>query len=201
MQLIENIFGSKGRIRVLKKLSRHRNWWFNLSELSKDMGVNRGALSKILSRLEKESLISVNIKGKIRLFQLNEENIFVNKVIIPAFAMEERLLSDIKKRISAPFPEKDALSIILYGSYARGTERVESDIDIMVIAKSKSEKKCSDIAEKLSSNFLGKGLLLRIDVIGKNEFRKLYLEKEPSIMSIAKTGIAIRGKDIKDVVQ
>ncbi|VVB59613.1 Nucleotidyltransferase domain protein [uncultured archaeon] len=200
MQLIENLFGSRGRIKVLKELSRHKGWWFNLSELSKDMVVNKGALSKILDCLEKENLVVLNRKGKIKLFRLNEESIFVIRVVLPAFKLEEELFKDIKQRIIAPF-SKNAISIILYGSYAKGTEKLQSDIDVMVITKRKCEEKCKNIANKLSSDFLNKGLLLRADVINENDFKKIYLQREPSILSIVETGVAINGRDIRELVK
>lgn len=202
MQLIENIFGSKSRIRVLKKLSKHSDWWFNITELSKDMGMNKGGLSKILNRLEKENLIIMNRKGRIKIFKINGQNIFVDKIVIPLFKMEEDLFSDIKKKIAEQFPEKQTVSIILYGSYAKGLERLDSDIDVMVIVENRIfERKCRIIAENLSSEFLNKGLMLTIDIIIKGEFRKLYLQKEPSVKSIAETGIVLEGKPIEELIR
>ncbi len=202
MQLIENLFGSRSRIKALKKLSKHKDWWFNITELSKDIGMNKGGLSKILNRLEKENLIIMNRKGKIKIFKINGQNIFVSNVIVTLFKMEEGFFSDIKKKITEQFPEKQIVSIILYGSYAKGLERLDSDIDLMVIAENKvSERKCKIIAEKLSSEFLNKGLMLTIDIIIKDEFRKLYLQKEPSIKSIAETGIVLEGKNIEELIR
>lgn len=202
MQLIENLFGSKTRIKVLKRLSRHEDWWFNITELAKDMNINKGALSKILNTLEKENLIILNRKGKIKIFRLNRENVFANKVIIPVFKMEEELWKYFKTNIIKSFSSEDVDSIILYGSYAKGSERLESDIDVMVVIKNISfERKCKIIAEKLSQEFLNKGILLTIDIIDEKVFKKLYLQREPSISSIMESGIILSGKSLEEMIR
>lgn len=202
MQLIENLFGSKGRIKVLKKLSKHMGWQFNISELSKDMALNKGAVSRIVSELEKEGLIIVNKKGKIKLFQLNEKNIFVKEAILPILKIEEELFKNIKKRILRPFSKDLASSIILYGSYSKGSERLESDIDAMVIIKNKAlEEKCRLISDKVSQEFLDNGIMLTIDILNEKEFKRLYLDKEPSIVSVVGTGIVIKGKSLEELIK
>lgn len=202
MRLIENLFGSRGRIKVLKKLSKHKGWWFSITELSKDIGINKGTLLRVLNRLEKENLIIVSRKGRTKIFKLNEQNIFVSDMIVPIFKMEDEIFSGFKKDIKDAFPEKQIISMILYGSYAKGSERLDSDIDVMVIVENRgSEKKCKDIAEKLSSEFLNKMLMLTIDIIAKGEFKKLYLQKEPSIKNIAETGIVLKGKSIEELIR
>ena len=202
MQLIENLFKSKGRIKVLKKLSQHRDWWFNTTELSGDMSINKGAISKILTSLEKDSLIIVNRKGKIKIFKLNGQNAFVTQIMMPVFSMEDEFFKNIKKSITKSFPLEYIASVILYGSYAKGTERLDSDIDIMVVAKNSIfEKKCEPVREKLSSIFLDKGLLLTIDIISRKEFRRLYMQKEPAVLSIAKTGIVLKGENINEMIR
>jgi|GEM_PF-1694059 len=201
MQLIENIFGSRGRISVLKRLSRHRGWWFNISELSKDMGINKGALSRIVGRLEKDSLIIVNKKGKIKLFKLNEKNLFVTDFLFPVLKAEDALFNGIRKSLAAQFPEKMVYSVVIYGSYAKGTERLESDIDLMVIMKNKAfEKMCRDISDKLSAEFLDNGIMLVIDLLDEAEFKKLYSAKEPLIRSVAETGFVLKGKNLEELI-
>lgn len=202
MQLIENIFGSRGRIKVLKKMSQHTGWWFNTTELSRDMNVNKGAISKILNELENDNLIIVNRKGKIKLFMLNEKSAFVSEIIMPIFRMEDELFKYIKKSITKSFPDDYVSSVILYGSYARGSERLNSDIDVMVVAKNASfEKKCAIIVDKISSTFLNKGMLLTIDIITTREFKRLYMQNEPAILSLAKTGIVLKGDSISEMIR
>lgn len=202
MQLIENLFASKGRIKVLKKMARHMGWWFNITELSRDMGTNKGAISKIVGVLEKENLLIVNRKGKIKMFMLNEKNIFVNKFLLPIFKIEEELFRSMKKSIVKSFPEGVVSSILIYGSYAKGIERLESDIDVMAVAKSKSsEEKCRGLSEKISQEFLEMGVLLRVDVIGESELKKLYLQREPAITSLVETGVVLKGKSLEEMIR
>ena len=201
MQLIENLFKNKGRIKILKKLSEHKDWQFNITELAEDMNINKGSISKTLNNLENDNLILVNRKGKIKIFKLNENNVFVNEILIPIFRMEENFYKSIKESITKQFPDDYAVSVILYGSYAKSSERLNSDIDVMVVIKNSSfEKKCMTASEKISSTFLNKNILLTIDIIPKKEFKGLYLQKEPAILSIAKTGIVLKGKSIREMI-
>ncbi|MBU4451262.1 MAG: nucleotidyltransferase domain-containing protein, partial [Nanoarchaeota archaeon] len=124
------------------------------------------------------------------------------EAILPILKIEEELFKNIKKRIIHPFSEDIASSIILYGSYAKGSERLESDIDVMVIIKSKAlEEKCRLISNKISQEFLENGTMLTIDVLDGKEFKKLYFNKEPSIVSIFGTGTVIKGKNLEELIK
>ena len=95
MQLIENILGKKNNIKVLRHLIKHKNWQFNITELAKDIYINKGVLSRLIDDLEKENVIRVSKKGKIKLFSINKENLFIKKTIIPLFEKEDILVDNL----------------------------------------------------------------------------------------------------------
>jgi predicted nucleotidyltransferase len=61
------------------------------------------------------------------------------------------ILNQFRKRVYSEFSGR-VVKIIVFGSYARGEERPDSDLDILIIVKDKSkslEKKVSDIAYEI----------------------------------------------------
>ncbi|MBL7100900.1 MAG: hypothetical protein ISS23_03020, partial [Nanoarchaeota archaeon] len=111
MQLL-NILGTKNNIKVIRFLVRHENWEFNISEFSKDTKINKGVLSRLIKKLEKENVIRVNRKGKISLFKLNKDNLFIKNVLIQLFEKEETFFKEHLKNRLTKLKEKDVLSII-----------------------------------------------------------------------------------------
>ena len=97
MQLLEQTFGSKNSIKVLRQLAKHENWEFNITELSKDIKINKGVLSRLIKKLKENNLIKVNQKGKIILFKINKEHLLMKNFIIPTFKLEENLFNDFIK--------------------------------------------------------------------------------------------------------
>lgn len=83
MQPLEQILGSKNRITLLRFLSHNRDWQFNLSEISKKIGLDKGALSRLIKEFEKKEIIELKRSGRLLLFRLNESNEVVVKSIIP----------------------------------------------------------------------------------------------------------------------
>jgi len=197
MQLLESILGSRNNIRVLRHLIIHENWEFNITELSKDININKGILSRLIKRLNQENIVKINKKGKILLFKINKENIIIKKIIIPLFKNENNFFNDfIQPRLN--FKSKNILSVILYGSYANKNFKLTSDIDLLIITKNKENNLINEI-KKLKEYFLENDLLLRIDIITLNEFKKLYKLKEPLIISIEKNNKILCGKNINEL--
>ena len=153
MQLLEQIFGSRNNIRVLRYLVNHSDWEFNISELARDLAVNKGILSRLIKKLKENNIIKLNQKGKIVLFKLNKENLIIKSLIIPTFNLEKNFFNEFIMPEISKLKSKDIISIILYGSYAKNTFNLNSDIDLLVIMNNK-DKKLEEIIDKLKRKFL-----------------------------------------------
>lgn len=199
MQLIEEIFGKKNNIKVLRHLIKHKDWQFNITELAKDANINKGILSRLINNLEKENIIKINKKGKIKLFSINKENLFIREVIMPMFEKEDTFYYDILNKFLKKI-KKDVISIIVYGSVVSGKIKLTSDIDILIITNSKDkilEKKINGIKKE----FLDNDLLLRADLISISELRKVYKTKEPFIKSLTENHKILYGKSLMEMIK
>ncbi len=199
MQLLENIFGKKNNIKVLRHLAMHKDWQFNITELARDISVNKGILSKLVESLEKENIIKVSRKGKIKLFSINKDNQFIKDLVINLFEKEKNFQEEILRPLVKKIGNK-AISIILYGSFASGKARLSSDIDVLVIASKKDNELEKDIA-LLKEEFLKKDLLLRIDMISIAELKNIYKMQEPFIKSVIKNNKVLHGKSLSEMIE
>lgn len=193
MQLI-NILGSKNKIKLIRFLIKHQNWEFNITELSKDLMINKGNISKLIKELGKNDIITINNKGKILLLKLNKNNRFVKNALIPLFKKEESFFNGYLNKIVKVLKHKNIISIILYGSIARGEAKLDSDIDILVISKNKDE----NIKEKIKN--IEDNIIINIDIMTLKEFKKAYNEKEPLIKNILNNNKVLYGKKVLEMV-
>ena len=193
MQLLEQILGTKNNIKVLRTLIKHKNWEFNITELARDLDINKGILSRLVENLEKENIIFVKRKGKIKLFGINQKNEFIKSVIIPLFEREENFFDLVLKDFK--IKHKNVISIILYGSVATGKVKLTSDVDILIIV-SRESKKLEDKLNKLKEDFLDKDILLRVDVIKLSEWKRLYKINESFVRNVLKKNKLLYGKEL-----
>lgn len=199
MQLLETILGTKNKIKVLRALIKHKNWEFNITELSRDIIINKGILSRIIKDLEDKNIIIVKRKGKIKLFGINKKNEFIQNIIIPLFENEENFLNILLKDLTEKIKYKSIISIILYGSAAKGEIKLTSDIDILIIVSKENEDLKLKLNE-LKNIFLDKDIILRIDIIKLNELKKLNKLKEPFIKNILKNHKLLYGKELSKLL-
>ena len=200
MQLLESILGAKNSVKVVRHLAKHKVWDFNISELARDTGMNKGVLSRLIKKLEAENVIDVKRKGKIKLFCINKENLFIQQAIIPLFEKEESFFTKQLKKIVPQLMDKSTISIILYGSVAAGKAKLTSDIDLVILVSKKS-KKIEETANKVKEDLLKKGFLLRIDIMSFQEFKKMHALKEPLIRSIWKNHKILYGKKLAEALK
>lgn len=198
MQLIETILGKRNNIRVLRHLVKHKNWQFNITELSKDLKINKGILSRLIFNLEKENIIKVTKKGKIKLLSINKDNLFIKEIIIPIFEKEDAFYYNMIDKLVKKLRD-NVVSVILYGSLASKNFKLTSDVDVLLIAKRNdriSGKKLSNIKKE----FLDNDLLLRIDIMSVIELKRLYKTNEPFIKSVIKNNKLLYGRPIMELL-
>jgi predicted transcriptional regulator len=69
---IEDVFSSKGRVKILRILSEIGE--LNISEIARRAGLNYATTNQHLQVLENYELVRHKTFGRIRIFRYNEEN-------------------------------------------------------------------------------------------------------------------------------
>ena len=111
----------------------------------------------------------------------------------PQYKMAPRIQEIIKEFKTALISQFDGevLKIMVFGSYAKGEETPESDLDILVVVKNKElEKQIDDIAYKIMWNF-DFAPLLSIYVISEEHFNYIKKIRTGFYESIEEEGIEI----------
>ena len=149
--------------KVLKIFFDNPNSRFHIREIARISGLNPNTIINISKKLLREELIKREKKKHIVELFANVNEKFKEKKRINNFkkVIDSRLVDFLKERFNA-----EAISMI--GSYSRGEDSEESDVDIVVISKQEYETLDLSKFEKI----LGKEIHLIISDYKKmsNEF-------------------------------
>jgi predicted nucleotidyltransferase len=109
----------------------------NLSDISRILKVSVTAVSKAIPILEKQNLIKVERDKKMNLTLIALER--ANKKAIQ-FKRVENLKMIYEYKLSDYLEDEFAgATIILFGSYSKGDDTINSDIDIAIIGRKEKE--------------------------------------------------------------
>lgn len=128
---IKNYIYNPTPLKILSFLSLHPGKIFTAKEISESAHASKGATNQTLRLFLNLDILSREQKGNVFLYKLNHNNI-----ILKQFKMFDNLLTlhFLIKEIQ-PYCYK----IILFGSYANGTNTDESDIDLFVKSENRDE--------------------------------------------------------------
>lgn len=154
---VENLLGSKAKVKILRVLSETRTA-YSLKNIKTETELSLSITHKAAEELAEEGILA-RIKGtrKERLYKFNTDSPFA-AAIFELFKTEKTrqrkeiiflhtwsVLEDIVAKI------KDQPNVvILFGSQARGDATLDSDIDIMIVPKNPQEK-IVDIIKKIKT--------------------------------------------------
>lgn len=151
---------------------------YYLSELGRILGRHPGFFSKGINSLEKQGFVLSHKRGNQRLFKINRNNPLFEEIkgVVQKTEGVEGLLRELVRDL------KGIRISLIYGSYAKGTLRSDSDIDLLVVADDrKSEdillEKVGDIEQRLQRE-------INYKIYAAREFARKRKEKDPFIGEI-----------------
>ncbi len=111
-------------------LGAPERWWY-LSELAGALGTSPSSLQRELDSLTSAAILLMRREGRRTYYRANE-----NSAIYQELRAIVRKTIGIPQEISASIaPIEGKISVaLLYGSVARGEERADSDVDVLVVA-------------------------------------------------------------------
>ena len=163
---IENLLGSKAKVKVLRVLSEARTA-YSLKSLKAETELSLSIVHRSAEELAEEGiLLRIKGTGKERLYKFDTDSHFA-AAIFELFKTEKTrqrkeiifmhtwsILEDVVSKIK----EKSNL-IVLFGSHARGDATLNSDIDLLVILKSPQQEILDSIREIQIKNKINPTLL------------------------------------------
>jgi len=174
--MLQKLFSSRVRVEVLSVFLMNPERELYVREVERLTGEDYKNVSMELRNLEEIGLLSNRNEGNLKYFSLNKE-----------FVIYEELKSIFMKTKGAVGILREAVSTkreidyaFIYGSFATGKERAESDIDVMVIGGISLEGVLTIIRgpeEKLFRE-------INISLYDLQEIRKRVKDRDPFIMKV-----------------
>lgn len=155
--MLEEILGSKTKIKVLRKFAENPKREYTLEELSSATGLSHGGLYPAIRQLVEVRAIITKKIGRSTSYILNMPNLLI-KEILKLFLAEARLHINLARRFVRtlnPRQFKEINKVIMFGSVARGTAKLGSDIDMLFILN-RPDRTIENKVQTVTQKFLEK---------------------------------------------
>lgn len=188
---LDEILGNRVQVKLLRVLVRTKGS-FTGRELARLIGYSQNQTRLALGELERNGLVLRQSAGRSYLYSADNENILITDLLEAGFRLEDALLD----RLAAVYSDeigRDLDSVILFGSVARGEEKPESDIDLVVVVKDKAdlkavEDKVAEASVKVTRRFGNQATAI---VVMKSDYARKSRQKRGLWREVAETGVKI----------
>jgi len=133
--MLEKLFGSKTKVRILKALAFNPEKKFHLRELSREIKITPIYVSKEIDILKMLNLVLESKVGNMRIFQINK-NAAIYTEIKSIIFKTEFFIDTLKESMK----DGKVDFAFIFGSFAKSTESEDSDIDIFIIGDIKNSE-------------------------------------------------------------
>ena len=130
--MLEQLFTSKTRINILSLLMFNQDRDYHLREIARIINISPKYVSIELEKLLKVNLVNKYEKGNMNIYSINKNNIILSE-LRQIFIKTDYIGELIRKELT------HVKYAFIYGSFARGEETKNSDIDLFVIGSMKED--------------------------------------------------------------
>ncbi len=193
IDIIEALFGGPGRTAVLRLLAEQSSELTG-RQVAELVGMSQPGIAGTLHHLARLGVIQRRRAGQAILHQLDRENLLVQTIVLPVLAAEANLIEDLKAELRAAF-DPFALSLVLFGSVARGESAPGSDIDVLVVtADQANAARAMQVADDAGLRFFRRyGMPLSVIVTAQE---KLPAEPGAFLARARDEGILVSGTEL-----
>lgn len=128
---IDDILGNKIALAVLRLLHTSARGATG-REIASNVGYSPQAVLQALTFLEQFNLVQVNKIGRANWYEINREHWFLLEGLIPFWKKIDAWLNDLGQYYLDKL-DHAPISIIAFGSFAKGTAKKGSDLDLLLI--------------------------------------------------------------------
>jgi predicted nucleotidyltransferase len=178
--LLETIFRTKSQILVLKLLFLNATKEFHLSGIARRTGLTPPAVLKEAANLVRTGLVKRRDQGNLSFYSINKDAIIFEEM--KRIFLKYEIFSEI---LSKELTKEKITYALIYGSFAKGTEKEGSDIDLLVVGDV-SENQLLKVIPKIERNT---GREINFILWTENEFKEKVQRKIPLIREILETPI------------
>lgn len=177
--MLKNLIGSKTRQIILKAFVESPDAEYYTRQLAALHHISVGALHRELKNLSFSGILKERKVGNIKLFSLNKQNPLYEEIRNIIYKTEG-VIKFIKDAISGVGGIKVAF---IYGSFAKGDERQDSDVDMFLIGDKVDEDKLIHAIDNIEKKLFKEINYTRYT---ENEYKKEKRKKNSFILEVIK---------------
>lgn len=191
--LSELIF-QKGKLKILRELLDNPGKDYSIKSLSDDSGASYDLTYRFSQNLIDLGILSSKKVGNSKILQLEENSPYTQKLRELIKIDSEPLRQEAKKYAQEVEVKISGVkTVVLFGSVAKGTPKLDSDIDILILVKKEVEEKEQD-ANRIASKYEREKNVTIVPMVETvPEFEKDLREETPFSQEIKKEGIMLTG--------
>ena len=187
---LETLLGSKVKVKILRALFRFQTKTFTSRELASNIKVSHTAVLKSLGDLQGMNIIKIESHGTSNLITLNKDSHLIAD-LNRLFGSEVEALQHLKDELRKILPH--AKSFAIFGSVAAKKEKLNSDIDVLIITNDKD--RTAEMIAKKQEEFSKKfGNVISAYIMTENEFNRK--RNTDLVKSILENRIMIKGGEL-----
>lgn len=196
---LDGILGVPSRVAVLRVLSRSK---VELTgrETARQAGVSTPRAIEALEALSARGVVLRRRAGRAGLYRLNAERVVVRRGLAPLFALERQLLDEGLRRLARGLKPLRPISVVFFGSRARGDADEASDVDILVVVGDRTavvEERIRAAAADASSS---SGMRFSPLIFSAGECRRAKAGRAALLRAAADEGRLVVGRPLEAVL-
>lgn len=201
----DTILNHTAKVKILRFFCLKGGVWSG-NRIAAEISVNPMTAHRSLRELHQATLLNVRKIGNSLAYSLRDQHVLVRQILKPLFDREARLqdrLSELLSETLRGAGKSTVITVAVYGSVARGTERPTSDLDLLVLteseqAKRQIQKALDRFRESVMEEF---GNVPTLYVNTLSEARRKIRSKMPVFENILREHRVIFGRPLEETLR